>query len=548
VPQRVTSPEFIGRGPELAALLEALDAAADGRFSAIFVAGESGVGKSRLLRELEREAEDRGALVLAGDCVRLTEGELPYAPIRSALRRLERDPGPSEADLDRLLAQLGGSATREPLTQTRMFDLLLDVLTGFAEETPVVLIVEDAHWADRSTLDLLAFLITNARREALLLVASYRTDELHRRHPLRAFLAQHERPPMVQRVDLHRFTRAELEAQLRGILGAPADDVLVSRLHSRTEGNAFFTEELLAASRDGTGLPASLRDALMLRVDGLPPPGQRLVRLVATHGRPASHTLLAAAAGLSDEELNGGLREAVANQVLVQRDDDAYALRHALFAEALDADLLPGERASLHLALAEAIEREPTLVDADGRAATDLSAHWLGAHRLPEALTASVRAGAEAEQVYAYAEAGGHFRRALELWQRVDDPERLAGMDEAELYARAAEAAQLSSDGAGGIRLIRAAIEMVDPGDDPYRAAMLREQLGHYLFIFQGDVEGAQHAHQEALDLLPADEPRRELARVLATLGRILMLRGRTAESLERCEQALEVARKAGEI
>jgi DNA-binding CsgD family transcriptional regulator/tetratricopeptide (TPR) repeat protein len=550
VPQRVASPEFIGRGPELTALLDALDHAAEDRFAAVFVAGESGVGKSRLLAELEREAQARGARVLAGECVTLTEGELPYAPIRSALRGLR----PGDDELGRLLAQLGATGApapqaepdREPLAQARMFDLLLDVLAGLAEHAPVVLIIEDVHWADRSTLDLLAFLIANARREALLLVCSYRTDELHRRHPLRAFLAQHERPPAVQRVDLRRFTKPELEAQLHGILGAAPEPALVQRLHERTEGNAFFTEELLAASRDGTALPASLREALMLRVDALPEAAQRLVRLVAIHGRPVSHRLLAAAGALAGDALHDALREAVIKQILVQRGDDTYALRHALFAEALDADLLPGERTALHLALAEAIEREPSLVDANGRAAAELSAHWLGAHRLSEALGAVVRAGAEAEQVYAFAEARDHFLRALDLWQRVDDPEQLAGMDEATLYARAAEAAHLGSDGAGGIRLVRAAIEIVDPEADPYRAAMLRERLGRYLFFVSGAMEEAQYAHQDAVDLLPADQPRRELARVLATLGQILMLRGRTSESLSYCEQALAIAREAG--
>jgi predicted ATPase len=228
VPQRVTSPEFIGRAPELAALLNALDTAADGRFSAVFVAGESGVGKSRLLRELDRSAEAQGAHVLAGDCVRLTEGELPFAPIRSALRRLERERRPGDVDLDRLLAQLGatGGATpdsepaRDPLAQARMFDLLLDVLTAFAEQAPVVLVVEDVHWADRSTLDLLAYLLANARHERLLLICTYRSDELNRSHPLRAFLAEHSRPPAVRRIDLQPFTPQELAAQIHGILGS----------------------------------------------------------------------------------------------------------------------------------------------------------------------------------------------------------------------------------------------------------------------------------------------------------------------------------------
>ena len=562
--QRVSSPDFVGRGTELTALLGALHGAAESRFSAVFVAGESGVGKSRLLGELEREAESRGARVLAGECFTLAEGELPYAPIRSALRRLERDLdpgvfdellGPGRDELARLLPQLAAAGAREPdpapirepLARARMFELLLALLTRLAGEAPIVLVIEDVHWADRSTLDLLGFLVANARREALLLVCSYRTDELHRGHPLSAFLAQHERPPAVRRIDLRRFTPRELAAQLHGILGTVPDPALVTRLHARTEGNAFFTEELLAASRDeGTGLPASLRDALLRRIDVLPQAARDLVRLIVVHGRPAIHRLLASAGALAEDELHGALREAVARQVLVQRADDTYALRHALFAEALDADLLPGERTSLHLALAQAIERAPTLVDSNGRAAAELSAHWLGAHRLPEALAAAVRAGDEAEQVYAYAEASDHFQRALELWHSVDDAAERAGMDEGALYARAAEAAYLGGDGPGGIRLVRAAIEKVDPRSDRYRAAMLRERLGRYLFVGSGDVEGAQSAHQEAVDLLPGEEPRHELARVLATLGQILMLRGRTDESLRRCEQALAVARKAG--
>jgi predicted ATPase len=280
VSQRITSSEFIGRGPELTALLDALHSAGENRFSGVFVAGESGVGKSRLLHELEREAESRGARVLSGECFTLAEGELPYAPIRSALRRLERDLdpgvfdellGPGRDELARLLPQLRAldarepdpESIREPLARARMFELLLGLLTRLGGQAPVVLLIEDVHWADRSTLDLLAFLVANARREALLLVCSYRTDELHRGHPLRAFLAQHERPPAVQRVDLRRFTLQELAAQLHGILGTAPDPALVTRLHARTEGNAFFTEELLASSREGTELPASLRDALM---------------------------------------------------------------------------------------------------------------------------------------------------------------------------------------------------------------------------------------------------------------------------------------------
>ena len=315
------------------------------------------------------------------------------------------------------------SRTGQPVARARLFELLLSLLTRLGAEAPVLLVIEDIHWADRSTLDFLAFLIAGARRERLLLVCSYRTDELHRRHPLRAFLAQHERRRAVERVELRPFTRAELDAQVGGILGAAPDPAVVGRLYRRTEGNAFFTEELLAASGEGIALPPSLRGALLLRIEALPPPAQEVLRLAAAHGRLVTHRLLAAAVEVTEDELHRALRSALAHHVLVQRDDETYAFRHALLAEALASDLLPGERTRLHLALARTLEGDPTLIARDGRAAAEVCGHWLAAHRLPEALGAAVRAGVEAEQVYAYAEATDHFVRALELWDLVRTPQ-----------------------------------------------------------------------------------------------------------------------------
>src|SRR5215211_1551765 len=562
VRQRVSSPEFVGRRPELAAMVRALEDAAGGEFAALFVAGESGVGKSRLLRELTSTAESRGARVLGGDCVSYSEGEFPYAPVRSALRGLVRelDPemldellGPGRDELARLLPELGAPrpaapaewVTSEPVAQAALFERVAGVLVRLAEDAPLVLAIEDVHWADRSTLDFLSFLITDSRRERLLLVCSYRTDALHPGHPLRAFVAQHDSRSAVERIELSAFMLEELSDQLRGILGASPEPALVRRLYERTEGNPFFTEELLAASADGNELPASLRDALLLRVEVLPERAQQVLRMAAAHGRVVPHRLLAAACELPEWELHDALREALVHHLLIRHDAESYAFRHALLQETVESDLLPGERARLHLALARAIQEDSTLVSSDGRAAAELCGHWLGAQRLPEALAAAVRAGIEAEEVYAFAEASRHFQRALGLWPRVDRPEERAGLDEAEVYTRAADGALVSGDGPEAIRLMRNAIERRDTRTDPFEAALLRERLARYLFMGAGDTEGAQRALEEAVDLLPSDEPRRELARVLATLAAILMLRGRTLESMELCEQAIGVARQA---
>jgi DNA-binding CsgD family transcriptional regulator/tetratricopeptide (TPR) repeat protein len=561
VARRVSSPEFVGRGPELGTLLDALERASDGSFRTVFLDGESGVGKSRLLQELEQATDARGACVLAGDCVALAEGELPYAPIRSALRSLARELdadslgevlGSARTELAQLVPELGLGrpapeelATDEPPPQSRLFELLLGVLTRLAESTPVLLAIEDLHWADRSTLNFLAFLIGTARRERILLVCTYRTDAVHRGHPLRMFLAQQERPRSVDRIHLDPFTAAELRAQLQGILGSPPEAALVNRMYERSEGNAFFAEELLAASPGGVDLPANLRDALMLRIEVLPDRAQHVLRVAAAHGRFVPHRLLPAVCELPEHQLHEALREAMAHHVLVQRDRETYAFRHALVQETLAADLLPGEQTKLHLALAEALERDPSLVSGDGRAAAEVYRHWLGAHRLGDALAAAVRAGHEAEQMLAFAEASGHFQAALELWDAVENAEERAGMDAGALYARAAHGAHMSGD-ASAIRLVRAAIANVDARSDPYRAALLHERLGRFLFSFVGDMDEAERAYRRAVDLLPPDEPRRELAHVLAALAQHLMLRGRTSESLERCEQAIRVARQVG--
>jgi DNA-binding CsgD family transcriptional regulator/tetratricopeptide (TPR) repeat protein len=563
VPRRVSSAEFVGRGPELAALRETLERAADGRSSAVFLAGDSGVGKSRLLGELESAASDRGARVLNGECVALAEGELPYAPLRSALRglagTLEHDDlgrmlGSGRDELARLVPELGGPETRGPAelgtpesgAQARLFELVLSLLVRLSDEEPVVVAMEDIHWADSSTLDFLAFLIANTRHERLLLVCTYRSDELHRRHPLRPFLARHERPPAVERIDLSAFTPQELDAQLEGILGGPSDPDLVARLYERTGGNPFFAEELLAASADASELPASVRDALLLRIEVLPERAQEALRLAAAHGQHISHRLLASASDLGDGELDAALRDALTHHILIERDAGTYAFRHALLQETLESDLLPGERAGLHLALARAIEADPKLASNDGRAAAELYRHWLGAHRLAEALAAAVRAAREAEEVYAFAEATDHLERALELWESVDDAAERAGMDEAELYALAAETAYLSGRGQDAIRLVEVALSKADPAADVHRAALLRERLGRYVWPTSGDTERALRVYQEAVDLLPADEPRPELARVLAGLGQILMLTGRPDESMRHCQRAIAVARQVG--
>ena len=227
------------------------------------------------------------------------------------------------------------------------------MLGRLGELAPAVIAIEDLHWADRSTRDLLAYLIRSLRRERIVLVATYRSDELHRRHPLRAFLTAHAGG--VERIELARFDEDELTRLLTAIRGeAPAPE-LAAQLLARSEGNAFLAEELLAAG--GTELPDTLREAMMARVEQLSDGARAALRVAACAGASVPHRLLSATAGLPEPELEDALREAVTHHVLVRSGDDAYAFRHALLREAVYADVLPGERARLHAAIARALAR-----------------------------------------------------------------------------------------------------------------------------------------------------------------------------------------------
>jgi len=269
VASRVSSTRLIGRASELAELEAALRAAGDGHPSIAFVAGESGVGKTRLVTELAQRARELEARTMCGDCVELGEGELPYAPLVAALRPLARDDDPTlhtlpeqaRAELATLLPELGvGAAPANGVrddsagaAQRRLFEALLTLLERLGRESTILLLLEDIHWADSSTRSFLAFVARAMSTERVLVVCTYRSDEMHRRHPLRPLLAELERDPRARRVELSRLSKPELKGQLQDILDAEPDPELVDRLYGRSEGNPLFAEELLAAGGDGRG-------------------------------------------------------------------------------------------------------------------------------------------------------------------------------------------------------------------------------------------------------------------------------------------------------
>jgi DNA-binding NarL/FixJ family response regulator/tetratricopeptide (TPR) repeat protein len=560
VATRVTSTRLIGRTGELAELEAAFAAASDGHPSIAFVAGESGVGKTRLVAELCQRARARGARTLCGECVELGEGELPYAPLVAALRPLSRDGDPvldevgdaARAELATLLPELGARNGAPPrpeegagAAQRRLFEALLTLLERLGREDPVVLLLEDIHWADSSTRAFLAFIARAMSTERVLVGCTYRSDELHRRHPLRPLLAELERDPSARRIELARLSRAELSEQLADILDAAPEHELVERLYGRSEGNPLFAEELLAAGGDGRGaLPPTLRDALMVRTERLPEAAQEVLRVLAVAQR-ADHALLADASGLDAAELRTALREAAASHMILAGPDSMYRFRHALLREVVHDDLLPGEHAELHLALAKALERRARSGSEGVWITAGMAHHFRSAGDQPAALKASVQAAAAAARVHAHGEAAGLLERALEIWERVPDAEQLAGASHADILVRAAAAYRSSGDDHRRAELLRRAVAELEPGGDAHRLAEVLGELASAQWGL-GRGEESRATLRRALELLPEDDHSAERAELLSRRLAFLMLQGRYLEVRDQAKVALEAARAVG--
>jgi ATP/maltotriose-dependent transcriptional regulator MalT len=554
--RRVSSATFVGRSAELEVLEGALEQAGAGTPAFAFAGGESGVGKSRLVAEFTERATDAGARVLIGHSLELGGTAFPYAPLVDALRPVARELADSSSDIElpagtraalaELLPEFEEGAVAEPASQARLFEALLVLIERLGRNAPVALVLEDLHWADHSTRDFLIFLVRSARSERLCLLATYRSDELHRRHPLRPVLAELDRVPGVQRLAIERFSREEVGEQLAGIADGPVDEALADRLYARGQGNPLYTEELLAVASNGGGeLPETLRDALLSRFERLPAAAQEVARVAAVVERPMSHVLLTAISSLDPDALLEGAREAVAHQVLVSRPDGTYAFRHALVGEAIFEDLLPGERTTLHAAMAEALERDPALLG-DVPAATvsaELACHWRGAHDLPRALGASVEAGIAARRIYAYAEALRHLERGLELWDRVPDAAERAGMSRADVLRAAAAVAGSAFEAGRAVALQREALSEA-AGAEPIELARLHTELSRYL-RHASEHDESDDELRIALELLP---PEAELERVQLReqSAKNLMLRGRSRESIPEAAAAARDARRLG--
>jgi DNA-binding NarL/FixJ family response regulator len=610
--QDVPLTPIVGRGAELDRLGNLLGLGGAPRPAAVVVGGDAGVGKTRLLAELHRRAEESGWRVFVGHCLDFGDSALPYLPFSEIAGRLDAlDPQaaarlastyPALARLlpgQRILAAhhqpdgrgpagpgvgvtTGGGGVplgaEDSSARSELFGALHEVLQGLAAQQPVLLIIEDVHWADPSTRDLLSFLFTRGFDQPAAIVVSYRHDDLHRRHPLRRTLAEWGRLPRVTRIHLDGLPDDAVRAIVRTVRPVGLDDRAVEQIVRRAEGNAFFAEELVCAPDPARALPTDLADLLLVRLDGVTEPARAVVRAAACAGRKVPHAMLAEVLHLEPYQLDEALRDAVEANILVPIDGASYTFRHALLAEAVYDDLLPGERTRLHAAFAAALAEGRV----DGTAA-ELARHARHALDRATAIRASIEAGQDAMSVGGPEEAADHYQTALELLGGDGALVEELGVDEVDLVLRAADALVLAGHPSRAMKLLSHRVgpvrsEVTDETDvnvehtwpvraprglaggrqtsrpprrasgpdlEPAQRARLLTALANTALLLDDTSVSALAATSEALDLL-GPEPSVLRGKVLTIHARANADRGRFDEATRVAEQAHDLAVELG--
>jgi DNA-binding CsgD family transcriptional regulator len=602
-----TPAAFVGREDELSRLLAALG----GDVRLVLVVGDAGVGKTRFAGEGVDRAAAAGMVAVRGECLPLGE-TLPLLPVAGALSELARPDGGAllkaaleeapeyvRGEVGRLLPGLGSGAGPGPEDEEqgwqrgRLFLAVAELLDAAAASTGcgVALVVEDVHWADSATLDLLTFLTRAGYRDAVTVVATCRGDEAPLAGHVADWLAQVRGAAGVEEIRLGALSRSEVAGQAAALAGGPVPAEVVDELYARAEGNPFFTEQLVAAALPGeagglrvpAGLPGRLADLLAARAGRCAGEARAVLAGLAVAGRPLAEDLVSAVTGQSAEEVRGGLRELAAARLLAEdTSGGAYRPRHVLLAEAVASGLLPGERVALHEATARALA-----ATGDERLAAEVAGHWQAAGRDAEELRARFVAAAGAEEVFGYAEAAAHWLRAIELCQRRPDDTGEAGIGLPRMYVRAIDALNRSGNGVRAGLAAEEVYRRFANHPDPAIAAAIRHRAATFraierpesgrplmeeaLRLFENVPPSADHAQalldyadtflrsgegqletifpalQRAVELAEAVGATALVARILASLAADAFLRGQIEEGFAFLERGWALARASGD-
>lgn len=493
---------LVGRDAEMQRLTEAFAlAAAAGGQRAVVVSGEAGIGKSRLVADFLSRI-GAAAAVTIGSCYQ-SQDIAPFVPVRQILRQLPAAVGAEEWDaaiapVARTLAGLlpvGLEAGVEPdLSPARVHEAVDLVFEELSATRPLVVVIEDLHWADPSTLGLLGAILRYRTSGHRLLVLTYRTDDVPRGHPLRGFLNDVDRGRLATRIDLAPLPRdavAQMAVEGRGrIVGAEELD----RLIERSDGIPFFVEELLGLA-DGQ-LADSLRDVVLARYDRMAEGTKRVLRVLAT-GESIDHRVLAGVAdelGIAGDALEEALREATSGGIIMVTDD-IYAFRHALSREAVADEILPGEKDRFHAAYAKRLD-----FAADPSIASEAARHWLAAHEPGLAFDAYLAALVDARATFGFRAQSAILERLVEIWPLVPDADTRSGLNRARAVIAAAEAADRGGLTSRIRPLLDIAESLLGPDDARGRGELLL--LTHSQAVSSGRVTETVAAGLEALELL----------------------------------------------
>jgi DNA-binding NarL/FixJ family response regulator len=546
---RARGEAFVGRRAELADLASAgAEVAGSGRGQMVVIAGDAGVGKTRLVQEFADTASRDGWTTAIGGCVDVAAGALTYAALIEILRHLDRHLGRdvmaelAGAGIDDLAPLLPGASGGQPGAGGRLLERMLDFLVRLGDVAPAAVVMEDLHWADSSSRDLISFLARNIHAARVLFIVTYRADDLHRRHPLKSLLAEVERSDAswIRLAGLARRDVAELVAKAAG--AAAARDL--SLLLDRTGGNPFFIEELLAASTPVISLPEGLRELLLARLHDLPDPALAVLRPASVLGQGFTEDLLGAATGLPLPQIEDALRQAVDYNIL-RAIAGKLRFRHDLLREAIYDDLLPAQRHRLHLAVAAAIEADETIVDPSGARWGVLAFHWKSAGDRMRALGASIQAARWASLVGAPSEAADHLETALMLWEQTAPDGHPDGTDRAALLEQAAEARFSAGQALRARTLAVAAVTELADSPDVERVALAHLQAGVYSRV-AGEARASAEAFERAVGLLADRPPSSARAVVMARYAGFLMVGQRVRQGLVAVEAALDLACRTG--
>jgi tetratricopeptide (TPR) repeat protein/transcriptional regulator with XRE-family HTH domain len=562
---------LVAREAECERLRAVVDAVTAGAGRLVLLAGEPGIGKTRLAQEVTAVAHDRAFLVIAGRCYEPQQAVAYYPFLEALTKAYAVAPAAIRAELPRrwmevvrLLPDQGMDVPATALTaqsgqndQQRLFWQVASFLQALAAERPVALLLDDLQWADRASLDLLQHLARQTREQRLLLLGTYRDVEVSRQHPLAAALRDLGRDKLAERVAVRRLSADGTAALVSATMGAgEVSPELVAPLHQRADGNPFFTQELLRAlvergdvygddgrwqwrAVDEMVVPETVRSAIGQRLAHLSAPALEVLQEASVLGQTFTFDDLQALQDRPEAEVEAALDEALHAAMVRAEDQDEYAFHHALIQQVLYVELTPRQRRRLHRAAGMTLEGLPERARA--RRVAELGRHFLEGGESARALPYVLRAGDQAEAVYAHGEAEQHFRTALDLARELGIP----GWE--------AEALEKLGKILDALAHYDEALEALEGAAEIYRVAGDGENLRRTVAQI-----GRVHAHrgtpqegvarlQPLLDPQAAGAPTAGLAGLYVALAELLGGSSRPGKSLAAAERAAEVAQAVGD-